>query len=182
MLEMTMVTPNIRVRGAPVIPTKYTRKSKLNIRQNQDPPQVVLREPGVQRRITLILDRGDADNLVPGTNITMDELHRYQLLGRRLQARAVASALAGLLRAVVRPVKKLVAAYARVSRQVAATRQLGALDDHLLQDIGIRRDNISEAVASLMNQAATPAAPAPVVPPAAGRQAACNDPHAKVAA
>ena len=94
----------------------------------------------------------------------------------------MASALAGLLRAVVRPVKKLAAACARVNRQVAATRQLGALDDHLLQDIGIRRDNISEAVASLMNQAATPAAPAPVVPPAAGRQAACNDPHAKAAA
>ena len=180
---MTKFTPNLQVHAVPVISTNYPRKSKLNIERNQDQSRAVLYEPGVQRRTSIILDRGDRKHLVPGTNITMDELHRYQLLGRQLQARAVGSALVGLLRAIVRPVKKLAAAHARVSRQVAATRQLGALDDHLLRDIGIRRDNIPQAVAGLMNRpAARSAAPAPMVLPKAGRQAACNDPHAKAAA
>ena len=180
---MTRFTPNIRVSTLPVNFTKHTRKSKLNIRRNQDPPRVVLLDPGVNRRVAVIVDRGDTNNLVPGTNITMDELQQYQLLGRRLQAKATASALAGLLRAVVWPVKKLAAAYGRVSRQGAATRQLGALDDHMLRDIGIRRDNIPRVVAGLMNRPAVAvAAPAPVVLRPVGQQAACNDPHARTAA
>ena len=155
----------------------------MTIQRNQDHPDVVLLQPGVHRRVAAIVDRGDTDNLVPGTNMTMDELQRYQLLGRRLQARATASALTGLLRAVAWPVKKLAATYGRVSRHATAIRQLGALDDHLLQDIGIRRDNIPQAVAGLMSRpAATKAAPAPLVQRLAGRQAACNDPHAKAAA
>lgn len=155
----------------------------MTIQRNQDRSGVVLLQPGVHRRVDVIVDRGDTDNLVPGTNMTMDELQRYQLLGRRLQARATASALTGLLRAVVWPVKKLAATYGRVSRQAAAIRQLGALDDHLLQDIGIRREHIPQAVAGLMNRpAATDAASAPVVLRAADQQAACNDPHAKAAA
>jgi hypothetical protein len=87
-LETTKFTPNIRVPAVPAISTKYTRKSKLNIRQNQDPPGVVLFERGVQRRVALIVGRNDREKLVPGTNVTMDELQRYQLAGRRLQARA----------------------------------------------------------------------------------------------
>jgi uncharacterized protein YjiS (DUF1127 family) len=183
MLEMTKVAPNIQVPAIPAISTKYTRKSKLNIRRNQDPPGIVLFERGVQRRVALIVHRDDRENLVPGTNLTMDELQRYQLAGRRLQARAVASVLTGLLRAVVRPVKKLAAVYARGRRQVAAIRQLGALDNLLLQDVGIRRENIPEVVAGLMSRPpATHAAAAPVAPPAAGQPPACNDGQAKSAA
>ena len=155
----------------------------MNIRQNQDPPGVVLFERGVQRRVALIVGRNDRENLVPGTNVTMDELQRYQLAGRRLQARAVASALTGLLRAVVRPVKELAAAGGRARRQIAAIRQLGALDDHLLQDVGIRRENIPEVVAGLVSRPpATDAAAAPVALPTAGQPPACNDGHAKSAA
>jgi uncharacterized protein YjiS (DUF1127 family) len=160
---------------------QYTRKSKLTIKRNQAPKGIALFGPGVDRRVAVIADRGDTDNLVPGTNITMDELHQYQLLGRRLQARATASALGDLFRAVVSPVKKLAAAYGRVLREATAIRQLGALDDHLLRDIGIRRENIPAAVAGLMNRPAVAHA-APVVLPPAGQQAACNDPHAKAAA
>ncbi len=155
----------------------------MNTKRNQAPPGIALFEPGVARRVTAIVDRGDTDNLVPGTNVTMDELHRYQLLGRQLQARAMASTLTSLFRALVWPVKVLAAGLGRAGREVAAIRQLGALDDHLLQDIGIRRDNIPQAVAGLMSRpAATKAAPAPLVQRLAGRQAACNDPHAKAAA
>ncbi len=180
---MTRFTPNIRVFTVPAIFTKHTRKSKLNIKGNQDPPGAVLFDPGVHRRVAVIVDRGDTDNLVPGTNVTMDELQQYQLVGRRLQARATASALAGLLRAVVWPVKKLATAMGQVSRQVAATRQLGALDDHMLRDIGIRRDNIPQVVTGLMSRPAVAvAASAPVVLRPVGQQAACNDPHARTAA
>ena len=155
----------------------------MTIKRNQAPEGIPLFEPGVDRRIAVIVDQGDTDNLVPGTNVTMDALHQYQLLGRRLQARSMASTLGRLFSAVVRPVKKLAAGYTRVLREAAAIRQLGALDDHLLRDIGIRRENIPAAVAGLMNRPAVAhTAPAPVVLRPAGRPAACNDPHAKAAA
>lgn len=155
----------------------------MNTKRNQAPSRIALFEPGVTRPVAAIVDRGDTDNLVPGTNVTMDELHRYQLLGRQLQARAMASILTGLFRALVWPVKVLAASLGRASREVAAIRQLGALDDHLLQDIGIRRENIPQTVAGLMSRpAATETAPAPLVQRLAGQQAACNDPHAKAAA
>ena len=46
----------------------------------------------------------------------MDELHQYQLLGRRLQARAVASAFVGLFKALVWPFRRLAVAYARATK------------------------------------------------------------------
>ena len=153
------------------------------IKRNQAPKRIALFEPGVDRRVAVIVDRGDTDNLVPGTRVTMVELHQYQLLGRQLRARAMASALGDLFRAVVRPVKKLAAACGRALRKATAVRRLEALDDHLLRDIGIRRENIPAAVAGLMNRPAVAvAAPAPVLLRAADQQAACNDPHAKAAA
>ncbi len=155
----------------------------MTIKQNQAQKGIALFGPGIDRRVAVIVDRGDTDNRVPGTNITMDELHRYQLLGRRLQARAMASALSGLFRAVVLPGKKLAAAYVRARREATAIRQLGALDDHLLRDIGISRGSIPAAVAGLMNRPAVAgAAPAPVVLRPARQQAAFNDPHANAAA
>jgi len=153
----------------------------VTIRRNQARNGTALPGPGIDRRVAVIVDRGDTANLVPGTNITMDELHRYQLLGRRLQARA--TAIGGLLNAVVWPVKKLAAAYAWALREATAIRQLEALDDHLLRDIGIRRENIPAAVAGLMKRPAVAvAAPPPVGLRTAGQRAASNDPHAKVAA
>jgi len=156
----------------------------VTIKRNQAHKGIVLFGPGIDRRVAVIVDRGDTENLVPGTNITMDELHRYQLLGRRLQARAMASVLSDLFRAVVWPVKKLAAAFGRALREATAIRQLGALDDHLLRDIGIiRRENIPAAVVGLMHRPAVAvAAPAPVVLRPASQQAASNDPHAKAAA
>ena len=155
----------------------------MTIKRNQAQKGIALFGPGIDRRVAVIVDRGDTENLVPGTNITMDELHRHQLLGRRLQARAMASALGGLLSAVVWPVKKLAAAYGRALRAATAIRQLEALDDHLLRDIGIRRENIAAAVVGLMNRPAVAvAAPPPVVLRPAGQQATSNDAYAKAAA
>ena len=79
-------------------------------------------EPGVSRRLDLIVDRGDRDHLVPGTGIAMDEFHQYQLLGRQLQARAMASTFTSLLEAVLRPLGKLAAASRRALARADAIR------------------------------------------------------------
>ena len=152
----------------------------MNSRENQAWDQAVLYEPGVTRQVTRIVHRGDTEHLVPGTHVTMDELHDYQLLGRRLQARAMASVLGSLFAALVWPFKKLRGALARAGREATAIRQLSALDDRLLHDIGIHRDQIPAAVASLLGRPAHVAAH--VVPTRPARQSASNDPHLKAAA
>jgi uncharacterized protein YjiS (DUF1127 family) len=152
----------------------------LAIQQNQPLAGNTLYEPGVNRRLSLIIDRGDENHLVPGTGITMDQFHEYQLLGRQLQARAVASSFTSLFRAVALPLGKLAAAVGRALTRGAAIRQLASMDERLLEDIGIRRENISAAVAGLMErQPMVAPAPAQTVSKPA---AACNDPHARAAA
>ena len=96
----------------------------MTIQRNQAPAEIPLFDPGIHRRVALIVDRGDESNLVPGTHVTMDELHQYQLLGRQLQARAMASALTDLFRAVLQPVKKLASAVKRQPAAKAATGQV----------------------------------------------------------
>ncbi len=130
------------------------------------------------------LPAGDTDAQVPGTPLTLEEFEAAQRLGRRLQARAMASALTGLLRTLAWPFTRLAAGYMRASREAAAIRQLNALNDHLLADLGIRRSEIPAAVAGLVRRpAAAPtlsrvrAAPVRVEPAAPG-----NDPEAKAAA
>ena len=81
--------------------------------QNQAPMGTSLYQPGVSRRLALIVDRGDQDHLVPGTGIAMDAFHQYQLLGRQLQARAMASAFTSLFKAASAPFEKLAAASRR---------------------------------------------------------------------
>jgi uncharacterized protein YjiS (DUF1127 family) len=182
-LVITKVNPNIQGYPNHQIPAKYARKYKWAIQQNQVPTRIALSQPGVSRRLALIVDRGDESHLVPGTGISMEKFHEYQLLGRRLQARAMASAFTSLFRTVVFTFGKLAAAFGRARARGAAIRELGSLDDHLLQDIGIRRENIPAAVAGLMNRqpAVGRAAPRQVLRPATQRTA-CNDAHAKAAA
>ena len=96
----------------------------MTIQRNQAPVETQLFEPGIHRRVALIVHRGDESNLVPGTHVTMDQLHQYQLLGRQLQARAMASAFTDLFRAAVGPVKKLVSAVKRQPAAKVATGQV----------------------------------------------------------
>ena len=155
----------------------------MAIQQNQAPSGTTLFEPGVSRRLALIVDRGDESHRVPGTGITMDEFHKYQLLGRQLQARAMASAFSNLFRTVAFPLGKLAAAFGRARTRAAAVRELTSMDDRLLRDIGIRRHDIPAAVAGLMSRRpiVDPAPPREVLMPAV-QPAACNDAHAKAAA
>lgn len=162
----------------------YTRKSKVNIKENQARSDSGLYQPEVDRQVMRLVHHGDTDHLLPGTHVTMDELHQYQLAGRRLQARAAASAFTSVFRALVWPFRKLAAAYARASRETAAIRQLSALDDSLLVDIGIHRGQIRAAVAGLLTRPAAEA-PAPATAaesPRSDRQPASNEPQARAAA
>ena len=159
----------------------------MTMKENQALHDTGLYQPGVGRRVAKIVHGGDQTDLVPGTHVTHEDLQHYQLVGRRLQARATAAALGSLLRALLWPVRKiakLAAAYARSGREAAAVRQLSALDDHLLEDIGIRREQIPAAVAGSLARSAAPDAPA--LPTAslkrAERPAGCNDAHRKAAA
>jgi uncharacterized protein YjiS (DUF1127 family) len=159
----------------------------MKMHQNQVPTGATLVQPGVERHIAAIVDRGDQGHLVPGTHVTMDELHRYQLLGRQLQARAMAGALeaafAGLLRGVSRPFEKAAGALGRARREGAAIRSLGALDDHILADIGITREQIPAAVAGLLERpTAAPKPPTAAPVPTVDLPAACNDDHLNRAA
>jgi len=156
----------------------------MNIRQNQAPTGATLLQPGLERRVAVIVDRGDAEHLVPGTHTTMDALHRFQLLGRQLQARAMARALGNLLGAVTWPLRKAAGNLRRARREGASIRALGALDDHLLADIGISREQIPAAVAGLLEQpaAANPSPPVATLVRAGGVPTACNDAHASRAA
>ena len=155
----------------------------MTITENQARAGIALLQPGLTRQVARIVHRGDSGHLVPGTHVSMDELHRYQLLGRRLQARATAAAFGSLFRALVWPWKKLAASLAQIGREAASMRQLSALDDHLLRDIGIRREHIPAVVAGLLAQPVRAnAAPASVVERRAAPPIACNDPHVKAAA
>lgn len=157
----------------------------MNITENQARSGIALYQPEVDRQIVRLVHPGDTDHLVPGTHVTMDDLHQYQLVGRRLQARATAAAFASLFRALVWPFQKLAAAYGRVSRESAAIRQLSALDDHLLADLGIRRGQIRAAVAGLVERLVVPVVEAPTAAveslPGEARTVA-NDPQGRAAA
>jgi len=87
----------------------------LETQQNQALAATTLYEPGVCRRLSRIVDRGDQNHLVPGTGIAMDEFHQYQLLGRQLQARAMASAFSDLFKALGSSLDKLSATFRRPS-------------------------------------------------------------------
>ena len=144
-----------------------------------------LYQPGVERQVARLVGHSGRDQPVPGTGFTLDEIQHYQRLGRQLQARAVAKGLSRLVSAVLRPLAGFAAGFARARREAAAIRDLSALDDRMLADIGIRRDLPPAVVAGL--EARNRAGETPVARPAAvvaarPRTSGCNDAHAQQAA
>lgn len=166
---------------------KHTRKSKVTGRQFQALESNGLYQPGVSRQVARVVGGNGADDHVPGTHYTLDEIQHYQQVGRRLQARAVAAGLSGLFRGVLRGFARLGAGLARSHREAAAMRQLRALDDRLLADIGISRGRIPEVVAGLeARTSAEKTRVRPLATVAASRVDAqlegCNDANARQAA
>jgi uncharacterized protein YjiS (DUF1127 family) len=155
----------------------------VNMRRNQYPTKLALFEPGVQRRVTLLTSRDSENNFVPGTGISLEAFHGYQARGRQLQAQAMAAVIMGLARAASRRVKKLLAAYRQSRTRALAIRQLSAMDDRLLEDIGIRREAIPAAVAGLWQRPeVTRSSPQATPAHASQRRPAGNQDQVKAAA
>ena len=67
---------------------------------------------------------------------------------RAERARVITKGLAAALRALARGARSVHAGWAEARRRSAAIRELRALDDDMLADIGIRRDQIRMVVES----------------------------------
>lgn len=149
----------------------------------QYPTRLTLREPGLERRVSLLVDRDSHNNFVPGTGISLEDFQRYQARGRQLQARAMAGFFLSAARSVTRAFKKLLAGYRRSRVEASAIRQLRAMDERLLEDIGIRRDDIPAAVAGRMRRPPASRRPTAVtVVRAPKRRAAGSQEQTKAAA
>ncbi len=104
--------------------------------------------------------------------------------GRALRAQAVRQALRGLIRGSVGAVRQGAEALRRWHLRRVTYRELMALDDRLLHDIGLRRDQIPAAVKGLLRNESNPVAkPQAYVATVAGRPSdAANDDKADLAA
>ncbi len=108
-------------------------------------------------------------------------IEHYAKTGR---AQAVRQALGGLIRGIVGAVRQGAEALQRWHRRRVTYRELMALDDRLLRDIGLRRDQIPAAVDGLWRHESNPVAkPQAYVATVAGRPLdAANDDKADLAA
>ncbi len=108
-------------------------------------------------------------------------IEHHAKTGRALHPQAVRQALRGLIRGIVGAVRQGAEALQRWHRRRVTYRELMALDDRLLRDIGLRRDQIPAAVEeSLWNQ---PGPAEAYVATVAGRQSdAANDDRPDLAA
>ncbi len=111
-------------------------------------------------------------------------IEHYARTGRALRAQAVRQALRGLIRGIVDAVQQGTEALQRWHRRRVTYRELLALNDHLLHDIGLHRDQIPAAVEeSLRNEPGPAAKPQAYVATVAGRQSdAANDDRSDLAA
>lgn len=104
--------------------------------------------------------------------------------GRELRAQAVRQALRGLIRGILDAVRQGAEALQRWHLRRVTYRELMALNDHLLHDIGLHRDQIPAAVEGLLrNEANRVAEPQAYVATVAGRRSdAANDDRPNLAA
>lgn len=105
--------------------------------------------------------------------ITRPELDRLLERAHEERARAIRDMLRGAAVRFARAVRRAAAALARRRLANATARELGALDDRLLADIGIMRSEIGEVVSGRARpRRFVPAAPAE--PPAASAPSAAE--------
>ncbi len=111
-------------------------------------------------------------------------IEHHAKTGRALHPQAVRQALRGLIRGIVGAVRQGAEALQRWHRRRVTYRELMALNDRLLRDIGLRRDQIPAAVEGLWRNESNPVAkPQAYVATVAGRPSdAANDDRPDLAA
>ncbi len=111
-------------------------------------------------------------------------IEHHAKTGRALRAQVGRQALRGLIRGIVGAVRQGAEALQRWHLRRVGYRALMALDDRLLRDIGLRRDQIPAAVAGLLRNESNPVAkPQAYVATVAGRPSdAANDDRPDLAA
>ncbi len=111
-------------------------------------------------------------------------IEHYSKIGRELRTQAVQRAVRRLVRGIVGIIAQGAEALRRWHLRRVTYRELMALDDRLLHDIGLRRDQIPAAVKGLLrNESNLVAKPQAYVATVAGRQSdAANDDRPDLAA
>ncbi len=111
-------------------------------------------------------------------------IEHHAKTGRALRAQAGRQALRGLIRGIVGAVRQGAEALQRWHRRRVGYRELMALDDRLLHDIGLHRAQIPAAVDGLWRNESNPVAKRQAyVATVAGRQSdAANDDRPDLAA
>lgn len=114
---------------------------------NQGDLHFWMEQPGVERRVSVVVGGDGREDVVPGTGLTLLELEHRQAEGRRLQARAVRVGFASFGRWLAASAKALIAGYRRYRDTRRAVRELSELPEYLLRDLGVSRGEIRRVAA-----------------------------------
>ncbi|MDX1433853.1 MAG: DUF1127 domain-containing protein, partial [Gammaproteobacteria bacterium] len=144
----------------------------MNARKNQASEMSWIGQPGVHRRVSLTLRGGLPGDALPPMYYETDAVDYYQRKGRRLQARAVAQGLRGAARWLASGIGAALRGARERHRLRVAERQLGALDDRLLRDIGLTRGDIPAVVRGTLAGTFRPTVPVADIAAAGARPAA----------
>ena len=117
-------------------------------------------DPAFDRRVAFLAQSLTGIDWATRPTLSPDDIQRYVEKGRRLRAEALASllrrgatSLAHVihrgLRGAIGAARALAGGIVRAHKRRGAIRELMALDDRMLKDIGVRRDDIYSVVEEL---------------------------------
>ncbi len=140
--------------------------------------------PDLERRLSLVGQSFTGFDWGTRPALSHAVIKHHPKTGRELHLQAVRQALRGLIRGSVSAVRHGTETLQRWHRRRVAYRELMALNDHLLHDIGLHRAQIPAAVEeSLRNEPGPAAKPQAYVATVAGRPSdAANDDRPDLAA
>jgi uncharacterized protein YjiS (DUF1127 family) len=141
-------------------------------------------EPHLERRLSLVGQSFTGFDWGTRPALSHEVIKHHVKTGRELHARTVRQAFRSLIRGIVGGVRQGAEALQRWHLSRVTYRELMALDDHLLHDIGLHRDQIPAVFEGLGRNESNPVAESQAyVATVAGRQSdAANDDRPDLAA
>ena len=132
----------------------------MNDQRNPHTPGPARGDPAFDRRVAFLAQSLTGIDWATRPTLSPDDIQRYVEKGRRLRAEALASllrrgatSLAHVihrgLRAAIDAGRALAGVIVRAHKRRGAIRELMALDDRTLKDIGVRHDDIYSVVEEL---------------------------------